>query len=148
MTEHLINKFFIDRLLGGLDGLLPAQQQLRLTVHWDPGNDDSTMTWSSSSGKSLRPDGQLRSRDGARLLFKWEETAAGAPFGDAVNDLRCEHLPPLCSTLPLLPIPTLCCLCSLRVAELLRIAELPGGLLDLQSRSQEPAEAAYLARLA
>ena len=69
-TSHLVNKYLLDLLLGGLETLLPHEQQLGLTMHWDVGDDDSTMTQTSAKGKSLRPDGQLRSSDGLRLLFK------------------------------------------------------------------------------
>ena len=94
LTSHLVNKYLLDPLLGGLETLLPYDQQLGLTVHRDEGDDDSTMTQASTTGRSLRPDGQLRSSDGLRLLFKWEEKAAGVAFRLAVRDLKGKDLQP------------------------------------------------------
>ena len=88
MTARLTDKFLIDLLVVGLDQLLPAQQRLGLRVNRDEGDSDSTMTRRWDRGKSLRPDGQLRSGDGQRLLFKWEEKAAGVPLEEAVGDLK------------------------------------------------------------
>ena len=90
MTARLIDKFLIELLVEGLDELLPAQQRLGVMVLCDGGDTDSTMTRCSDKGKSLRPDGQLRSGDGQRLLFKWEERAAGVQFQEAVEDLTSE----------------------------------------------------------
>ena len=84
MTARLIDRFLIDLLVVGLDQLLPAQQRLWVRVLRDEGDTDSTMTCRSDRGKSLRPDGQLRSGDGRWLLFKWEEKAAGVPLEEAV----------------------------------------------------------------
>ena len=88
MTAKLIDTFLIDLLVVGLDQLLPAQQRLGVRVLRDEGDTDSTMTRRSDRSKSLRPDGQLRSGDGRRLLFKWEEKAAGVPLEEAVEDLK------------------------------------------------------------
>ena len=83
-----INRFLLDLLVYTLDRLVP--ESLGLSVLRDKGDSDSTMTRLSASRKSLRPDGQLRSRDGKRLLFKWEEKGAGASLDDAVEDLKRE----------------------------------------------------------
>ena len=88
MTALFIDKFLIELLLGGLDELLPAQQRLGLRVLRNEGDTGSAMTHRSNRGKSLRPDGQLRRGDGQRLLFKWEEKAAGVPLEEAVGDLK------------------------------------------------------------
>ena len=77
MTALFIDKFLTELLVDGLDESLPPQRRLGLMVLRDEGDTDSTMTSRSDKGKSLRPDGQLRSLDGQRLLFKWEEKAAG-----------------------------------------------------------------------
>ena len=90
MTARLIDKFLIELLVEGLDELLPAQQRLGVRVLRDEGDTDSTMTRRSDKGKSLCPDGQLRSTDGQLLLFKWEEKAADVQSEDAVKDLRCK----------------------------------------------------------
>ena len=94
LTSHLVNKFLLDLLLGGLEMLLPYDQQLGLTVRRDEGDDDSTMMRASATGRSLRPDSQLRSSDGLRLLFKWEEKAAGVAFRLALGDLKGKDLQP------------------------------------------------------
>ena len=83
-----INRCLLDLLVHTLDKLAP--ESLGLSVRRDKGDSDSTMTKLSASRKNLRPDGQLRSRDGKRLLFKWEEKGAGASLDDAVEDLKRE----------------------------------------------------------
>ena len=88
LTMSGINRFLLDLLVYTLDRLVP--ESLGLSVLRDKGDSDSTMTRLSASRKSLRPDGQLRSRDGKRLLFKWEEKGAGASLDDAVLDLKGE----------------------------------------------------------
>ena len=88
LTMSGINRFLLDLLVYTLDRLVP--ESLGLSVLRDKGDSDSTMTRLSASRKSLRPDGQLRSRDGKRLLFKWEEKGAGASLDDAVHDLKGE----------------------------------------------------------
>ena len=90
MTALFIDKFLTELLVDGLDESLPPQRRIGLMVLRDEGDTDSTMTRRSDKGKSLRPDGQLRSLDGQRLLFKWEEKAAGVRLEEAVEDLRCE----------------------------------------------------------
>ena len=57
---------------------------------------DSTMTRLSGAGRSLRPDGQLRSGTGLQLLFKWEVKATSGSMLDAVEDLRGESGNPKC----------------------------------------------------
>ena len=52
------------------------------------------MTKLSDSGRSLRPDGQLRSINGLQLLFKWEVKSAGVPMQEAVEDLKSESSNP------------------------------------------------------
>ena len=52
------------------------------------------MTKLSDSGRSLRPDGQLRSINGLQLLFKWEVKSAGVSMQEAVNDLKSESSNP------------------------------------------------------
>ena len=88
LTLSGINRFLLDLLVYNLDRLVP--ESLGLSVRRDKGDSDTTMTKLSASRKSLRPDGQLRSRDGKRLLFKWEEKGAGASLDDAVEDLKRE----------------------------------------------------------
>ena len=88
MTLSGINRFLLDLLVFYLDRLVPAP--LGLSVQRDKGDSDSTMTRLSASRRSLRPAGQLRSRDGKRLLFKWEEKGAGVSLDDAVDDLESE----------------------------------------------------------
>ena len=90
MTALFIDKFLTELLVDGLDESLPPQRRIGLMVLRDEGDTDSTMTRRSDKGKSLRPDGQLRSLDGQRLLFKWEEKAAGVRLEEAVEDLRRE----------------------------------------------------------
>ena len=86
LTMSGINRFLLDLLVFSLERLV--QEPLGLSVLRDKGVSDSTMTRLSASRKSLCPDGQLRSRDGKRLLFKWEEKGAGASLDDAVEDLK------------------------------------------------------------
>ena len=57
---------------------------------------DSTMTRLSGAGRSLRPDGQLRSGTGLQLLFKWEVKATSGSMLDAVEDLQGESGNPKC----------------------------------------------------
>ena len=52
------------------------------------------MTRLSDSGRSLRPDGQLRSTNGLQLLSKWEVKSAGVPMQEAVEDLKSESSNP------------------------------------------------------
>ena len=52
------------------------------------------MTKLSDSGRSLRPDGQLRSINGLQLLFKWEVKSAGVSMQEAVNGLKSESSNP------------------------------------------------------
>ena len=54
------------------------------------------MTRLSGAGHSLRPDGQLRSRTGLQLLFKWEVKATSGSMLDAVEDLWGESGNPKC----------------------------------------------------
>ena len=86
LTLSGINRFLLDLLVYNLDRLVP--ESLGLSVRRNKGDADSAMTKLSASRKSLRPAGQLRSRDGKRLLFKWEEKGAGASLDDAVEDLK------------------------------------------------------------
>ena len=88
LTLSGINRFLLDLLVYNLDRLVP--ESLGLSVRRDKGDSDTTMTKLSASRKRLRPDGQLRSRDGKRLLFRWEEKGAGASLDDAVEDLKRE----------------------------------------------------------
>ena len=108
MTGHLVNKFLMDLLVAGLDHVVPCEQQLGLTVQRDERDHDSSMTGASDKGRSLRPDGQLRTSDGALLLFEWEEKAASVPLSEAEDDLRSKYLQPWCTTSPVVPIPPLC----------------------------------------
>ena len=52
------------------------------------------MTKLSDSGRSLRPDGQLRSTNGLQLLFKWGVKSAGVLMQEAVEDLKSESSNP------------------------------------------------------
>lgn len=89
MTLSAVDRFLVALLKQSLDTLVQASDlSVGLSVRRDEGDDDSTMTKLSASGRSLRPDGQLRSMDGMRLLFKWEEKAAGVPLQAAVDDLQ------------------------------------------------------------
>ncbi len=88
LTLGGINRFLVDLLVYSLDRLVA--EPLGLSVRRNKGDSDSTMTKLSASRRSLRPDGQLRSRDGKRLLFKWEEKGAGVPLDNAVEDLKSE----------------------------------------------------------
>ena len=102
MTSHIVDKFLIDLLLDGLERVLPAQQRLGLTLQCGMGEGDNTMAWTSAYGRTVRPDGLLRSSDGM-LLFKWEETAGSVGIHEAEEALRSKALQPLCSTSCLLP---------------------------------------------
>ena len=88
LTLSGINRFLLDLLVFNLDRLVP--EPLGLSVQRDKGDSDSTMIKLSASRRSLHPDGQLRSRDRKRLLFKWEEKGAGVSLDDAVDDLKSE----------------------------------------------------------
>lgn len=85
-TAQAVSDIII-KLLQKLDNLLPSSQRIGLISLRDQGDADSLLTLLSSKGKSLRPDGQLRSKDGKRLLCKWEEKGLGHPLSDAMEDL-------------------------------------------------------------
>ena len=85
-TAQAVSDIII-KLLQMLDNLLPPSQRIGLMSLRDQADSDSLMTLQSSNGKSLRPDGQLRSKDGMRLLCKWEEKGVDHPLSDAVEDL-------------------------------------------------------------
>ena len=70
--------------LRALDKLAPPDAMLRLTKLRDAADSSTGMTRSSSNGKPLRPDLQLRAGDG-RLIFKGEDKASN--LDAAVKDL-------------------------------------------------------------
>ena len=87
-----------------LDRQAPAQVRLRPVLQRDTGDSLSGMTLSSDTGKPLRPDWQLRSSDGRRLLCKGEDK--GEDLAAAVHDLHVKtaHWSPLFyGNLPYLP---------------------------------------------
>ena len=72
--------------LMALDEFAPPDLRLDLIKQRDTADSSSGMTSLSKRGKPQRPDLQLRSSDGMRLLFKGEDKAA--ELKDAVEDLR------------------------------------------------------------
>ena len=69
-----------------LDNFAPLNARLNLVKQRDTGDSSSGMTSLSTRGQPQRPDLQLRTSDGMRLLFKGEEK--NKILADAVNDLR------------------------------------------------------------
>ena len=83
-TLLAVEATFVQPLLR-LDDLAPAASRLHLLTRRDAGDSTSGLTSSSSTGAPLRPDLQVLTSDGLRLLFKGEDKAASLP--EAVSDL-------------------------------------------------------------
>lgn len=92
--------------LAQLDRLAPPGTQLSLKKQRDSSDTSTGMTAPSTSGKPLRPDLQLRSSDGLRLLFKGEDKADC--LAEAVADLT-RKMPPRWSPLLYGNLPYLLC---------------------------------------
>jgi len=71
-----------------LDNALASGHRIGLQVERDKGDDTSLMTLVSPSGRSLRPDGVMRTLDGLRMLAKWEDKGPNHAIHDAVADLQ------------------------------------------------------------
>ena len=87
ITLCAVSEIVVNLLLA-MDKLLSPSQRIGLILLRDQGDSDSLMTVLSHNGRSLRPDGQLRSKDGMRLICKWEEKGTAHRLSDAVEDLR------------------------------------------------------------
>jgi hypothetical protein len=78
-----------------LDRAAPAEVQLRAVPQRDTSDSTSGMTLSSATGKPLRPDFQLRSSDGRRLLFKGEDKFESLALAVRDLHLKTAHWSPL-----------------------------------------------------
>ena len=84
LTASAVDRSLLDMLLS-IDQLLPVSDKMRVNfkIQRDQADGDSQMTLQSSTGRSLRPDLQLRAEDEIRLLFKGEEKGLGYSLADA-----------------------------------------------------------------
>lgn len=83
-TLLAVEATFVQPLLR-LDDLAPTASRLQLLPRRDAGDSTSGLTSSSATGAALRPDLQVLTSDGMRLLFKGEDKAAS--LTEAVSDL-------------------------------------------------------------